>query len=106
MSLGYHEPEQLKVTCGATCSICGNEKTITVYEGDENDDNINAHVCQNCSDPITFEKYYSLLLPYYGCFYDLEAVKSFYADFLSENMHGKAISIYEHIQNLNLNDTK
>jgi hypothetical protein len=67
---------------------------------------LEGHLCANCSDPGTFEKYSALMFQYYGVDFSEKSIMVFYADLLAKIRDGKSISSYQHIQGLNLNDQK
>ena len=112
MSLGYPFPTILEMT--VECSRCKAEEKLLLPESIPMEE-LKNHLCDKCKalaiseaadDKIDFSAFYACIFSESKILYPLVVAKQWWAEYIDQNLHGKAISVYDFIQQLNLNDGK
>ena len=95
-----------KMTCTVECCECDKVDTIEVLESTTIAE-LEGHLCENCTEPLTFEKFFNLLQQCHrGIIDDVFVAQRLYRELLATVMciGTKYTTVYDYIKNLNLND--
>lgn len=107
MSLYDVEHVADKMTCTVECCECDKVETIEILESTTIAE-LESHLCVNCSDPLTIDKFHALVNQYWGGLFPRSFVIPYFKTFFEEIMKSgsKVNTVYEYIQDMNLNDQK
>lgn len=112
MSLEYPFPTVKEIS--VTCRRCGKTETRYLPEVVPVSE-LMLHLCDDCrdleaseaaDDHMTLDKFYSLIVAESCCHWPTATVAIWWREYTDQNMNGKAISAYDFIHALNLNDQR